>query len=79
MEIRVNTVLIFVLLKLLIKVSDKNASGGVILLPFNEKEVSKIQNLKDFDKKIGVTDSRIIAMFEDEIETLKDLLKLIEN
>lgn len=45
------------------------SSGGLVLL--TEDKVDSIQDLGSFDKKEGVTDRRVIAMFPDEIEAVR--------
>lgn len=49
---------------------EKNRSfGGFKLVRRNE--IEKIVDLREFDKTIGVTDEKIIAMFPDEKEAIK--------
>ena len=43
------------------------------------EDVPKIQNLCDFDKNEGVTDSRIIAMFPDEKKAVEIALSLFTD
>lgn len=45
------------------------SSGGLELL--SQGEVRNIRNLGDFDKRVGVTDSGVIAMFPDEVEAVR--------
>jgi len=45
------------------------SSGGLVLL--TEDRMDSIQDLHSFDKKEGVTDRRIIAMFPDEKEAVR--------
>lgn len=45
------------------------STGGLVLLP--ESKVEEIQDLTQFDKKEGVTDRKVIAMFPDEIEAVR--------
>lgn len=47
----------------------ESSSGGLEFLL--QSEVDNIQNLRDFDKRAGVTDLNVIAMFEDEIEAVR--------
>lgn len=45
------------------------SSGGLRLL--KEEEIDKIQDLKNFDKTVGITDRNILAMFTDTKETIR--------
>ncbi|MCK5060051.1 MAG: NUDIX domain-containing protein [Candidatus Pacebacteria bacterium] len=51
------------------QVSLSLASGG--LVPITRKMIPQIKNLLMFDKKKGVQDGNVIAMFPDEKEALK--------
>ena len=50
------------------------SSGGIRLL--KEEEIEKIQDLKNFDKTVGVTDRNALAMFSDTKETIQRAFKL---
>lgn len=50
------------------------SSGGIRLL--KEEEIGKIQDLKNFDKTVGVTDRNILAMFADTKETIERAFKM---
>jgi 8-oxo-dGTP pyrophosphatase MutT (NUDIX family) len=52
-------------------------SGGLRLL--KEEEIPLIQDLKSFDRNIGVTDRRIIAMFSDTKEAIQNAFKLFSR
>ncbi|GEM_PF-350157 len=53
------------------------SSGGIRLL--KEEEIEKIQDLKNFDKKVGVTDRNILAMFADTKETIQRAFTLLRK
>ena len=50
------------------------ATGGLVFV--DAESVSKIQNLKDFDKATGVTDLNTVAMFSDEKEVVRKALEI---
>lgn len=49
----------------------------IIFFPL--KDIDQIQNLKQFDRRGGVEDGAIVAMFEDEIKALKKLSKKLKK
>jgi ADP-ribose pyrophosphatase YjhB (NUDIX family) len=49
------------------------ASGGILLADEN----TELRNLKNFDKKQGVTDNNVVAMFADEIQAVRQALKVV--
>lgn len=53
------------------------SSGGIRLL--KEEEIGKIQDLKNFDKAVGVTDRNVLAMFADTKETIKRAFALAKQ
>lgn len=55
-----------------------NASSGG-LRPLKEEEINKIQDLKNFDKTVGITDRNILAMFTDTKETIVRAFKLLSR
>ncbi len=55
-------------LKILMSKPKNQSFGGFRIISRNE--IEKIVNLQTFDKKIGVTDKNIIAMFPDEKEAV---------
>lgn len=52
------------------------SSGGLVLV--HEDQVDNIQDLTKFDKKEGVTDRRVIAMFPDEKEAVKKAFEMFK-
>lgn len=46
-----------------------SASGGLKYIA--KGQIAEIKDIRSFDKQLGVTDRRLIAMFPDEIEALK--------
>ncbi|MDP2696371.1 MAG: NUDIX hydrolase [bacterium] len=50
-------------------------SGGIALV----NSCSSIKNLRDFSREQGVTDQRIVAMFPDALEALKEVFNLFKK
>ena len=53
------------------------SSGGLVIL--RSYEVSSIHNLRNFNKKLGVADLTVVAMFPDEVESLKKGFERFEH
>lgn len=50
------------------------STGGLVFV--DAEGASKIQNLRDFDKMVGVTDLNVVAMFPDEKEVVRQALEI---
>jgi 8-oxo-dGTP pyrophosphatase MutT (NUDIX family) len=54
----------------------KRIPSAVGLKPVNEREADNIIPLHEADKKLGITDNRVTAMFKDEITAVKVVFRL---
>lgn len=53
------------------------SSGGIRLL--KENEIEQIQNIKNFNRKTGIIDRTVIAMFADEKEAIQKSFEKLKN
>ena len=51
-------------------------SGGIVLI--REDQIDGIQDITNFDKKEGVTDKQIIAMFPNEKKAVKKAFEMFK-
>jgi len=54
---------------LLKKIRLEVASGGITLI--RERDLQSVEPLEGFDRKVGVTDRRVLALFSDDIAALR--------